>query len=155
MSDQNRIAPVTSSAPQVAPSNVTGAAPVQVGKALQGGADAAALAHGREQLRDLSYFKAALRSDANAIRLAFESGLVNDTIDTTLRQLSTDELRRLANALQEISRGTDSRVAFASMVSRMPGLPLDDGTKRLLRATLVQTGYQGDIDRFDLAYPIR
>jgi hypothetical protein len=41
------------------------------------------------------------------------------------------------------------------LISRLAPLPFDHETLRTLRATLVTTGYQGDLDRFDLAYPLK
>ena len=154
MSDQNRISPASPLAPASAPPSAAGPRKAPVGELLQEGAAPEAVAQARAQLRDSRQLKTALDGDAGAIRTAFEAGLVNDTIDESLRQLSTNELRRLTLALPESGRGPDSRVALASLISRMPGLPFDNDTKRLLRETLVRTGYQGDIDRFDLAYPI-
>ncbi|HSI04470.1 MAG: hypothetical protein ACAI38_00810 [Myxococcota bacterium] len=155
MSDPARIVPVAPYVPQMVPSGPYGAGKVQVFETLQDGAADGDLAQGRVQLRDLRQLKAALESDSGAIREAFEAGIKNGTIETTLRQLSTAELGRLTNALPEDETGPDSRAAFASMVSRMPALPFDRETLRALRAALVSTGYQGDIDRFDLAYPTR
>ena len=153
MAGQNRVSPFT---PVVSSASSSATAEVpEIADVLQQGATAADLAQARGQLQDLRQLKAALTSDSNAIREAFAAGTKNGTIDATLRQLSTAELRRLTDALPEAGQGPDTRAAFASMVSRMPGLPFDRETLRTLRATLVNTGYQGDIDRFDLAYPTR
>lgn len=153
MSDQSRITSVVQNfPPSVLPTSDGGKA--QVGEVLDAGASSVDLTRAREQLRDLLQMKTALGGDARAIREAFEAATKNGTIGTTLRLLSAAELRRLTEALPE-EKGPDSRAAFASMISRMPALPFDRETLGLLRAALVQTGYQGDIDRFDLTYPAR
>jgi hypothetical protein len=155
MCDQHRVGSATQSVPQVVSSRLDPAGRAQIVAMLQSGASGGDLARGREQLRDLRQLKAALESDAGAIREAFEAGMQHGTIEMTLRQLSTAELRRLTNALPEAEPGHDSRAAFASLISRLAPLPFDHETLRTLRATLVTTGYQGDLDRFDLAYPLK